>query len=302
VTTEAGPSFLAFDPQRRWLVVADESADAVESFAILPATGLLSRVDSAPSQGGGPAHVSVDATGAWVMVANYGGGTAAVIPIGPDGSLGAAVATVSPGANAHQIVVDADNAVAYVPCLGDDRVAIYGFEAATGALSARAPAAAPAESGPRHLALARDGAHAWVMNEHDSTVTTYTVGAGGALTPGPTVSSLPDDFRGDNTGAEIAVHPAGPWLYASNRGHDSIAVFEVGAGGALTLIANTPTGGSTPRHFSLVPGGEAMLVANLDSDTIHGFRIDPATGLLTPVGEVAAVSSPAFVGAIVLDP
>jgi 6-phosphogluconolactonase len=301
-TTEGAPSFLAFDPQRRWLIAADETTDAVESFAIAPTTGLLTRVDSAPSQGGGPAHVAVDATGAWALVANYGGGTAAVLPIDAAGSFGAAVATVSPGANAHQIVVDASNQVAYVPCLGDDRVAVYGFDATSGALSARTPAAAPTDSGPRHLALARDGAHAWVMNERDSTVTTYTVGAGGALTAGATVSSLPGDFNGANTGAEIAVHPSGPWVYASNRGHDSIAVFEIGAGGALTRIANTPTGGSTPRHFSLLPGGDAILVANLDSGTIHGFRIDGGTGLLTSVGEVAAVASPAFVGGIVLAP
>ncbi len=300
-TTAAGPSFLAFDPQRRWLVSAAEGADTIESFAIAPATGLLTRVDGASSQGDGPAHVAVDATGAWVLVANYGGGTAAALPIAADGALGTAASTVTPGANAHQIVVDASNQVAYVPCLGVDRVAVFGFDATSGALSARTPVTAPGD-GPRHLALARDGAHAWVMNELDSTVTTYTVGAGGALTAGATVSSLPPDFNGGNSGAEIAVHPTGPWVYASNRGHNSIAVFEVGAGGALTLIANTSTGGNTPRHFSLLPGGGAMLVANQGSGTIHGFRIAPATGLLTAVGELARVSSPAFVGAIALDP
>jgi 6-phosphogluconolactonase len=299
-TAMGAPSFLAFDPARRWLIAADETADAVESFAIAPATGLLTRVDAAPSGGDGPAHVAVDATGAWAMVANYGGGTAAVLPIGADGDLDAAISTVSPGANAHQLVLDASNAVAYVPCLGDDRVAVYGFDAGSGALTARTPADAPVDSGPRHLVLAPDGAHAWVMNERDSTVTTYTVGAAGALTAGASVSSLPADFTGANTGAEIAVHPSGAWVYASNRGHDSIAVFEVGAAGALTLIATTPTGGMTPRHFSLLPGGAAMLVANLDSGTIVGFRIDANTGLLTSVGEVAAVASPAFVGAITL--
>lgn len=301
-TTGAAPSFLAFDPQRRWLVTVNENAGAVESFAIAPTTGLLTRVDGAPSQGGGPAHVAVDATGAWVLVANYGGGTAAVLPIAADGALGTAVATVTPGANAHQVVLDAANAVAYVPSLGTDRVAVYGFNAGSGALAARTPATAAANSGPRHLALAPDGAHAWVMNERTSTVTTYAVGAGGALTAGATVSSLPAGFGGANTGAEIAVHPSGRWVYASNRGHNSIAVFDVGAGGALTLVANTPTGGATPRHFSLVPGGDALLVANQNAGTIHGFRIDGATGRLTPVGQVAAVPSAAFVGAIALAP
>jgi len=301
-TTGAAPSFLAFDPQRRWLVAVNENANAVESFAIGQDTGTLTRVDSAPSQGGGPAHVAVDATGRWVLVANYGGGTAAVLPIAADGALSAAVATVSPGANAHQAVLDAANAVLYVPSLGTDRVAVYGFTAATGALAARTPATAPANSGPRHLALAPDGAHAWVMNERASSVTTYTVGAGGALTAGATVSSLPAGFSGANTGAEIAVHPSGRWVYASNRGHNSIAVFDVGTNGALTLAANTPTGGATPRHFSLVPGGAALLVANQGAGTIHAFHVDLSTGRLTTVGQVAQVTSPAFVGAITLGP
>lgn len=299
-TTGAAPSFLAFDPQRRWLVAVNENDDAVESFAIAPATGLLTRVDGASSQGGGPAHVAVDATGAWVLVANYGGGTAAVLPIAADGALGAPAATVSPGANAHQVILDSGNAVAYVPSLGSDRVAVYGFNATTGALAARTPAAAPTGSGPRHLALAPDGTHAWVMNEHTSTVTTYAVGNSGALAAGASVSSLPAGFGGANTGAEIAVHPSGRWVYASNRGHDSIAVFDVGAGGALTLAANTPTGGATPRHFSLVPGGEALLVANQNGGSIHAFHVDGDTGRLTSVGQVATVTSPAFVGAITL--
>jgi 6-phosphogluconolactonase len=242
--------------------------------------------------------VSVDRSGAWALVANYGDGEVAVLPIAADGALSPAIAATNAGANAHQIVTDGANAVAYVPCKGDDLVAIFGLDAATGALDPRTPTPGAAGAGPRHLALHPDGAHAYVINELDSTVTSYAVGAAGALTPIGTISSLPDGFLGPNTGAEIEVHPNGDWVYASNRGDDSIAIFAVQPNGALSLVDHVSTGGAVPRHFSLLPGGRALLVANQGSDTIHGFHLDPATGLLTPAGELASVPSPAFVAAI----
>jgi 6-phosphogluconolactonase len=205
-----------------------------------------------------------------------------------------------PGMNAHEVVLNAANTVAYVPCLGSDHVAIYDFDASSGALTPRTPVPTASGAGPRHFALSPDGKHAYLMNEKASTVTTFTVASDGALTAGATISSLPSDFSGDNTGAEIAVHPSGKWVYASNRGHDSIAVFSVGQGGALTLIANTPTGGMDPRHFSLVPGGEAMLVANQKSGTITALHIDPDTGLLTSAGHLTSVEMVSFVAAIAL--
>src|SRR5262249_43986214 len=154
--------------------------------------------------------------------------------------------------------------------------------------------------GPRHFALSPDGTHAWLFTEKASTVITFHVGADGSLSAGITESSLPNDFSGDNTGAEIAVHPSGKWLYASNRGHDSIAVFDVDGDGSARRVANTPSGGEDPRHFSLLPDGKAMLVANQTTGNIHGFRIDPDTGLLSDVGQLATVSNVSFVQAVQL--
>jgi 6-phosphogluconolactonase len=294
--TGSGPSFLAFDPRARWLVAVNDTADAIESFAIAPATGALTRVDGASSHGAGPTHVSIDRTGAFALVADYGGGAATVVPIGPDGHFGAATATVSPGQKAHEFVIDAANAVGYIPCLGSDRIAVYGLDVATGHLTARTPATAAAGAGPRHLALAPDGAHAWVINEIASTITTYAVAGDGTLTAGMTVSTRPAGASGTNTGAEIAVHPSGKWLYASNRGDDTIAVFAIGAGGALTSLDHVATGGLRPRQFSLVLDGKALLVANEGTGNIVGFHLDGATGALTSAGKLADVAGPGFVG------
>ncbi|HUQ03795.1 MAG TPA: beta-propeller fold lactonase family protein [Kofleriaceae bacterium] len=288
----AGPSFLAIDPQHRWLLAAAESADAVESFTIA-ADGTLTSLGTQPSGGDGPAHVALDASGSWALVANYGGGSARSLPVAADGRLGAFVGVVAPGANAHQVVATASGTL-YVPCLGDDRIAILTLSA-TGMLTSRTPAPAAAFAGPRHLVLRADGAIAWVLNESSSTIRTYRVAGDGSLTPGPSFSTLPSGFSGPNTGAEIAVDPTGQWVLASNRGHNSIAVLRTAADGSLTFVAATPTGGSTPRHFSFVPGGRAIVVANQQSGTITGFRFDPSTGALTPLGELATASSPTFV-------
>jgi 6-phosphogluconolactonase len=298
VVTGAGPSFLAFDPKGRWLVAVNEGGNAVESFAIAPGTGALTRVDGASTLGAGPAHVAVDRTGAWVLAANYGDGTVAVLPIAAGGTFGAASDSVAAGANAHEVVLDAANQVAYVPCLGADHIAVYGFSAVAGTLNARTPAPAQAGAGPRHLALSPDGQVAWVVNETASSVTTYTVGAQGLLTAQGTVSTLPAGFSGTNTGAEIAVHPSGKWVYASNRGDDSIAIFAVGAGGALTPMGHVKTGGARPRHFSLALEGRALLVANQDGGSIVGFHVDAQTGLLTTVGQLTSVTGPEFVGVL----
>ncbi len=296
-TTGAAPSFLAFDAQARWLVAVNEGADAVESFTIAPTTGALTRKDGASAEGEGPAHIALDRSGAFVLVANYNDGSAAVLPISAVGDFGAPTATVAPGANAHQIFTDAANARVYVPCLGSDHVAIYDF--AAGALAARPPVGVAAGAGPRHMALHPNGSFAYLLNELDSTVTTFAVGVGGGLTAAGTVSTLPGNFGGGNSGAEIEVHPSGKFVYASNRGHDSIAVFTVGPDGALTPAGHTVTGGTTPRHFSLVLEGTALLVANQGTGTITGFRVNAITGQLTRVGNVLAEASNAqFVGSL----
>jgi 6-phosphogluconolactonase len=218
------------------------------------------------------------------------------LPVASNGTLGAPADTIAPGVKSHQVVATASGTL-YVPCLGSDHIAILGLDG-SGMLSARTPAPAPANAGPRHLALRADGAIAWVINELASSITTYTVAGNGSLTRGATVSTLPSGFTGQNTGAEIAVDPTGQWVLASNRGHNSIAVFRAATDGSLSLVATTPTGGSTPRHFSFVPGGRAIVVANQGSGTITGFRFDPTTGALTPIGQLATAQSPTFVEVI----
>lgn len=294
----AGPSFLAVDPQHRWLVAVDENDDAVESFAI-GGDGTLTSIGAQSSGGGGPAHVALDATGSWVLVANYGGGSVESLAIAANGTLSAGADVVSPCANAHQVVATADGTL-YVPCLGDDIVAILDLDGSSGALTERTPAPAAANAGPRHLAMRADGNIAWVINELDSTITTYSVAGDGSLTAGDTVSTLPGGFGGQNTGAEIAVDPTGQWVLASNRGHDSIAVFSAAGDGSLTLLGTTPTGGATPRHFSFVPGGRAIVVANQDGGNVTGFSFDPDSGALTSIGELTTATSPTYVGVIEL--
>jgi 6-phosphogluconolactonase len=295
VATGAGPSFLAFDRERRWLVAVNEGADAVESFTIA-ADGSLARINAQPASGTGPAHVALDGSGAWALVANYDNGTAAVLPVSATGMLGPAVETVTPGANAHQIITNSANTIAYVPCKGADRIAVYGFDAATGSLTLQPPVASASGAGPRHIALHPTGRFAFVINENNSTITSYTVAANGNLTEIETVSSLPVDFTGQNTGAEIAVHRSGGFVYASNRGHDSIVRFSF-AGERLTDPTFTKTSGMRPRHFSLVLEDTAILVANQASGGIHAFRVT-ASGELTPLGELTTATGPAFVGAI----
>jgi 6-phosphogluconolactonase len=293
----SGPSFLAVDPQHRWLLAVNESSDSVQSFTIA-GDGTLTSVGSRTSGGQGPAHVALDASGAWALVANYTSGDVESVPVAANGALGTPADTITPGVKSHQVVATPSGAL-YVPCLGSDHIAILDL-AASGMLTARTPVAAPANAGPRHLALRADGAIAWVINELASSITTYTVAGNGALTRGATVSTLPSGFTGQNTGAEIAVDPTGKWVLASNRGHNSIAVFSVATNGSLSLLATTPTGDTTPRHFSFVPGGRALVVANQGSGTITGFRFDPTTGALTPVGQLTTATSPTFVEVIEL--
>jgi 6-phosphogluconolactonase len=300
VATGLGPAFMAVDAQHRWLVTINEMANAVESYAISPTTGALTRISGA-AVGANPAFVSLDATGKWVAVANFDDGTISLLPIDANGTLGTAT-TLSPGANTHEVVFNATNTLAYVPCLGADQIAIYGFDASTGALTAHTPVSTPVGTGPRHLAFSADGQTAWLISETASTVTTYTVGSDGSLTAGASLSTLTPGFSGMNMAAELRVHPSGKWLYASNRGDDSIAVFAIGAGGVLTKLANVPSGGETPTGFTLTPDGKGLLVANTFSNTIDGFRIDPQTGLLTSAGELAnGLLLPAFIGFVQLD-
>jgi 6-phosphogluconolactonase len=309
----AEPSFLAVDSGGRFLYAANETANyngqptgAVSAFAIDPKTGKLSFLNEVSSRGEDPAHVALDRTDRYALVSNYTGGSAAVFPILKDGRLGEASWFVQhrgssvnherqKGPHAHAIALSPDNRFAVVADLGLDQLLVYGFDAAKGTLGAnpQVVTASPG-AGPRHLVFSSDGRFLYAINELQCTVATYSYdSATGALHQLQTISTLPKGFRGSNTAAEIEIHPSGQFLFASNRGDDSIAVFAIDSiTGTLTYVETRSTGGKTPRNFAIDPAGSWLIAANQDSDDIIVFRIDRKTGRLTPTGDLLQVPSP----------
>ena len=308
------PSYLTLDARRRFLYAVNEveefggaASGAVSAFAVDRRTGALSFLNQRASKGGAPCYVSVAADGKFVLVANYVGGNVAVLPVGRGGKLGEAVDVEQhtgagpdrerqEAAHAHFITLDRENRFAYSCDLGTDKVMVYRFDRRTGSLSPNAPPSLSLKpgAGPRHLAFHPRGRFAYVLNELDSTVTALAHDpARGTLRELQTVSALPRDFAGANTGADIHLTPDGRFLYSSNRGHDSLARFAVNARtGALRPVGHTPTEGKTPRNFVIDPTGRFVLVANQKSDTVVTFRLDARTGALRPTGQTASVPSP----------
>lgn len=305
----ANPSFLAWNQAHdRLFAVQEIDAGEVVSFAIDASSGALSRIDSASSGGKGPTHLALDRSGSTLFVANYAYGTTGVvtaIPVDASGRFGTTTGRIEFGHNAlpHQIVPDADDAFVLVPCAGSDSIAQLVFDRATGSLAANAPPSLDAANGssPRHLAFHPERPFVYVIHEKNSTVSSLAYDrASGVLTARDTVSTLPAGTSIANTGAELAVHPNGRFVYASNRGHDSLAIFEIEADGRLTLLAHETGDGAirTPRHFSLDETGRHLIVASQASDQLVVFRVDPATGRLDRAGEPVDVPglSPSFVG------
>jgi 6-phosphogluconolactonase len=317
LSTAAGvvnPSFLTLDSRKRYLYAVNEVTDfsgkpggAVSAFAINQKTGNLQFLNQQPSLGSAPCYVSIDRTGRFILVANYGGGNVSVLPIGRDGRLGTATdvdqhkgssvnQSRQEGPHAHSIVLDRGNRYAYSCDLGTDKILIYRFDSKRGKLTAnRQPwVQVKAGAGPRHFTFHPNGQYGYVMNELDSTITSFHCdSSSGTLKPAQTVHTLPDGFSENNTTADIHVSPLGRFLYGSNRGHNSIVVFEIDQKtGNLRFIDHTATGGRTPRNFAIDPTGRFLLAANQDSDTIVTFRLDPETGRLKPTGHVAEVPSP----------
>lgn len=310
------PSFLALHPNGRFLYAVGETgqfrgqrAGVVSAFAIDKESGQLRLLNQASSEGPGPCHLSVDATGRLVMVANYGGGSVAALPIRDDGSLGEATAfiqhrgsSVHPARqkepHAHSINPSPDNRFALVADLGIDRVLTYRLDAAQGILTPNEPAfvALPPGSGPRHLAFQPGANRAFVINELTSTLASFAYEPeAGKLSLIDLQTTLPPGFEGPNSTAEVQVHPAGRFVYGSNRGHDSIAAFRVEADGRLTPLGQTPSGGRHPRNFAIDPTGRYLWAANRDSDNVTLFRIDFATGRLAPTGTILDVPMPVCV-------
>ncbi len=289
----------------------------MSAFRIEPASGRLELLNQQSSGGAGPCHVTVDPTGRNALVANYGGGSVSVLPLGDDGKLGPASAfvqhqgsSVNPrrqqGPHAHSINLDPAGRFAFVADLGLDKIMVYRFDAAAGTLTPNDPAwaAVAPGSGPRHFAFHPSGKFAYVINELASSLTAFRYDAPrGALEEVQTVSSLPAGPVEGNSTAEVQVHPSGKFVYGSNRGHDSIAVFAVdGASGKLKLVEHESTQGKTPRNFGVDPTGRFLLACNQASDTIVGFRIDQETGALTPTVQTLSVPSPVCVKFTALNP
>ncbi len=293
------PSFLASDPEHRYLFAANEGSSEVSSFAIEPSDGTLTFISRVDSQGSGPAHDS----GSWLFAAHYGSGHAASIAIASDGTLDDTVVSVElAGQNAHQIRQDPVSGVVYVPCLGSNYVTYFGFSASDGVLDPPPGGSEldlPAGSGPRHLEFHPTLPVAYVINELGDSIVVASRDPSGPLTEIQTVPTLPDDGfdPDDNACADIHITPDGRFLYGSNRGHNTLAIYGVDAqSGMLTALGHEPTGGNWPRNFSIDPAGEILLVANQQSDMIQTFRIDGATGLLTPLVATPTNGGPAFVG------
>ncbi|HEY4178704.1 MAG TPA: lactonase family protein [Kofleriaceae bacterium] len=297
----ANPSFLAMTKTHLYGVA--EGGDRVGAYSIEQTTGALSYINDQSSGGDGPAHLSVDRTGTFVLAANYTNGMIAVLPIRSDGGVSTAVDTRMAGVNAHMILTDAANKFVFVPCKGSDYIAQYQFNATTGALTANSPATVmtAAGAGPRHLAFAPNGAFAYVIDENLATLMVFGYDATtGRLTELQTVSNrAPGATAAGNTGAEVVVHPNGKFVYASNRGDDNVSAFSIGSDGKVTLVGHVSVG-MTPRAFTLDPTGAWMLVANQGSDTVTTYKIDQTTGLPAPMGDPIAFTNPSFVGFVSL--
>lgn len=310
----ASPTFLALDVKRHLLFCANEidtfqgkPNGSVSAFSIDPVNGKLKLINQQPSMGTHPCHIVLDKTGMNVIVANYNSGSVAVLPVAADGHIGEATcviqdtgSSVNPirqaGPHAHCVTLSPDNRFAFVCDLGIDKVLMYKFDAEHGKLIPDEPSFVPAipGSGPRHLTFSPNGRFAYLICEMASMVTTFAYDAkAGTLKELQTVSCLPASFKGTNTAAEIAVEPSGKYLFASNRGDNSVAQFAINAKrGTLTWMGEQTTGGRTPRFFAVVPSGKDLLICNQDSDSVTAAGMESVDGKLMPVIQVAQVPAP----------
>ena len=323
----SSPSWLTLHPSGKYLYAVNEvstyerNSGSVTAFAIEEGSRELRFLNTVNSGGAGPAHMSVDATGKFAFVANYVGGSIAVLPILADGRLDSAcfvhkdtdslgpkhASSAPPGSfaisghdapHAHMIQVDPQNRFVVYADLGQDRIYINQFDSATGQLT---PATTPFVSlppgdGPRHFAFHPNGRWFYSIQEEASTIAFFRYEAGvGALAHQQTLSALPQGYEGTNFCSEIVIAPNGHFLYAANRLHDSIATFAIGADGMLQHLDDTPTQGDYPRHIALAPGGLYLYACNQRSDVITGFRVDGRDGRLTFTGRYQMVGSPTCV-------
>jgi 6-phosphogluconolactonase len=314
----ANPSFLVTDPQHRYLYAVSEMGEgpgansykangSISSFSINRKTGALTLLNKVDSLGGGPCHLVVDKTGKMLFVANYGSGSVASFAIKADGSIGEKTgfdqhtgSSVDParqkGPHAHAVVLSPDNRFLFVPDLGMDQIKVYRVDAAKGTFAPNDPPFATVKPGlgPRHFTFGRGAKFAYAVCEMGSSVAVFAYDSTkGSLTPVQTISTLPGDFTGKDNSAEIEVDRSGRFLYASNRGSDSITVFAIDpVKGTLAPVQVAPTEGKIPRNFALDPGGKYLLAANQNSGQVVAFAVDQTTGKLTATGQVQDIASP----------
>jgi 6-phosphogluconolactonase len=302
------PAYFVIHPDGRHLYTCNSGTPGgVSAYAIEPRTGALTLLNRQLAGGGDTSYLSLDRTHRYALAANYDGGNIAVFALRPDGSLGDWTAFVQhtgksvhpqrqTHAYAHAIVVSPDNRFVLVPDLGVDKLYVYRFDEKTGKLTANDPAfmAVPPGSGPRHVKFHPNGRWVYLINEMASTVIGYEWDAAkGTLAEFQSVSTLPADFKGSSTCAEVEVHPNGKFLYGTNRGHDSLAVFAIdAANGRLAAVEHVPSGGRTPRNFAFDPTAKWIVCTNHASNNAVVFRVDEATGRLTQQGEPVSVPAP----------
>lgn len=304
------PAWITLSPDRRFLYAIHPSAAQAIGFSVDPANGKLTPLPDTPARpellervpvANAPSHLAVDATGRVLLAANYREGFVAAIPIRADGTLGTPNRTPHEGKgahprqdkpHAHSVTLSPDNRFVIVADLGVDKIFSYALDPAAARLTPANPpfvATAPG-AGPRHFKFGHDGRHAYAINELANTIAAYDYDAArGALTSRQIVPTLPDDFTALTTTAEVRVHPNAKFLYGSNRGHDSLAVFAIDATtGMLTPVEIVPTGGKIPRNFALSPDGKWLVCGHQDTALITVFRVDPTTGRLTRSEHTAA--------------
>lgn len=311
------PSYLAFDPTGRFLYAVNElksfegrASGAISAFALDRQTGRLKLLNNKATGGTDPCHVILDKNGRFALVANFMSGNVGVFPILPDGSLadpsdliqhqGSSVDPIrQTEAHAHSVVLDAANRFAFVPDLGIDKLMIYRFDSSSGKLTVHEEPWFETKrgAGPRGFVFHPSERYAYLINELDSTLVALEYdGERGTLKEIQTVPALPEDFQGESTCADVHVDPSGAFLYASNRGHDSIVIYEIdGNTGRLCCVGYESTQGSTPRNFAIDPSGAFLLAANQNTDNVVTFRIDPRSGKLAATGQITNVPTPVCV-------